>query len=79
GYTPLMVATIKGYTEIVKVLLEAGADINIKKFGRKAFDMARDNKKSDIETLLLQEMKRRIEKGKVKLVLDNMRRSLSRQ
>lgn len=30
GYTALILASDKGYTEVVKALLEAGTDVNIK-------------------------------------------------
>lgn len=52
GYTPLMVAAINGYTDIVKALLKAGVNKTIKRSGRTAEDMAKANGKTDIEKLL---------------------------
>ena len=39
GWTPLMMAAHQGYEEIVKELVNNGADIDIAdKFGKKAYD-----------------------------------------
>lgn len=42
GKTPLMNATLNGHTDLVKELVENGADINVKnKYGKCSIDMAK--------------------------------------
>ena len=43
GWTPLMMAAHQGYEEIVRILIENGADVDISdKFGKKAYDRAKN-------------------------------------
>ncbi|MFC1665651.1 ankyrin repeat domain-containing protein [Pseudomonadota bacterium] len=51
--TPLMVAAEKGDVEIVRILLDAGADIDATNLnGETALDLARKKKRSEVVTLL---------------------------
>ena len=50
--TPLMLAAESGWTEIVPILLEAGADVNIPVEGRTALDLALENGHTDVVDLL---------------------------
>lgn len=58
GYTPLMMASKNGHLEVVQVLIDHRADINLRyagrKVGRTALDMAKESGHTTIETLLLQ-------------------------
>lgn len=52
GYTALMMATLCGHTDAVRVLLENGADPNVTRDGRTALHMAMDNERDEVVTLL---------------------------
>ena len=53
GFTSLILATAQGRTEIVKMLLEFGANVNVaNKAGKTALSIATQNKKKDIMALL---------------------------
>ncbi len=54
-YTPLMWAIVGGHTEIVIILIQAGADMNVtNKDDKTALDMAREDGHDSIVQLLLQ-------------------------
>ena len=53
GYTPLMTASYHGHTEVVRVLLAAGADKDLRnKKGKTALDLAIGEKKDACAALL---------------------------
>lgn len=53
SWTPLMTATIRGYSEVVKMLLEAGADPNLENYdGLTALDLAYETSSPEIVKIL---------------------------
>ena len=55
GWTPLMIASIRGYIEIIKYILVSGREININaknNDGKTAIDYAREKNKTEILKLL---------------------------
>ena len=53
GWTPLMESSYHGNVEIVRILLEKGADISIKRGGQTALIIAIKNRKEDVVKLFL--------------------------
>ena len=53
GWTPLMESSYHGNVEIVKILLEKGVDISIKRDGQTALIIAIKNRKEDVVKLFL--------------------------